>query len=49
MYIEGFVITSSRLMLHVSFYKTALSHDLDWRTFVWDWKTGDIVMVLWLE
>ena len=44
--VEGLIITSSRLLLRLRFN---LRSRWGWRICVWDWKSGDLVIIPWLE
>ena len=46
-YPKAFAMTSSRVMMYVSYQDLDLPDDTSvWRMSVWDWKTGDLVRVL---
>ena len=50
MSVRRLALTSSKVMMHVHCWKAAQSEDFRaGRIFVWDWKTGDLVMSLGLE
>ena len=46
---NNLIITSSRLMLHARSPRDDHISDPPWWISVWDWKTGDIVIVMWLR
>ena len=45
--VVNLIITSSRLMLRVCLPRLVPSPHQEW-TCVWDWRTGNLVIVLWL-
>ena len=50
MNVEDLAITSSRLMVCVSLWAWLPFPNTEpqWGIYVWDWKTGNLVIVLWL-
>ena len=48
--VEELAITSSRLMLFFCLWRSLVPLPIqELRICVWDWKTGDLVLTLWLE
>ena len=46
--VEYFFITGSKLMMQVKYWEMVSPSGMKRKRFVWDWRTGDLVILLWL-
>lgn len=48
--VEGLIITGSRIMIHFLCWEEVGQGEVELcKVLVWDWETGDLVRLLWLE